>query len=285
MASSRNPFFFCCFEQRSKPSLSPVFPAFTNLGQTGGTKGASNAIRCRFFRPPARYFPLPLNNPSFRPASSLCGAHLLFSLYSTCCCPKTSGECRDTPEPGNMFPSGSQNACLPAFALLHASLPGVPDLPTLRHILVRHLSSMQGKDVSEYGKRGPRKTALPCSFPQPPVMTVTNSMEAGDAKGFTVSSFSCDRQPAYSATGFTSSAKEPVCQDTCLHLLSQLVTEKIPPLSTAIVPGKQVVVISPDGALASARARCPARITWRWAATWRRASGPQSICRTRATIC
>ena len=30
------------------------------------------------------------------------------------------------------------------FALLHASLPGVPDLPTLRHILVRHLSSMQG---------------------------------------------------------------------------------------------------------------------------------------------
>ena len=37
------------------------------------------------------------------------------------------------------------------FALLHASLPGVPDLPTLRHILVRHLSSMQGKGGSEYG--------------------------------------------------------------------------------------------------------------------------------------
>ena len=27
---------------------------------------------------------------------------------------------------------------------LHASLPGVPDLPTLRHILIRRLSSMQG---------------------------------------------------------------------------------------------------------------------------------------------
>ena len=107
--------FFCCFEQRNKPSLPPVFPAFTNLGQTGGTKGASNAIRCRFFRSPARHFPLPLYNSPFRPASSLCGTHLLFSLCSACCCQKTSGECRDTPEPGNMFPTGSQAACLPAF--------------------------------------------------------------------------------------------------------------------------------------------------------------------------
>ena len=32
-------------------------------------------------------------------------------------CPKTSGECRDTPEPGNMFSSGSQAACLSAFYL------------------------------------------------------------------------------------------------------------------------------------------------------------------------
>ena len=46
MASSRNPFFFCCFEQCSKPILSPVFPALTNLGQTGGTKGAAYAICC-----------------------------------------------------------------------------------------------------------------------------------------------------------------------------------------------------------------------------------------------
>ena len=36
---------------------------------------------------------------------------------------------------------------------------------------------------------------------------------------------------------------------------------------------------------ASASARCPARIMWRWAATWRKASGPQSICRTLAAIC
>ena len=108
---------FFVVSSSGKPSLSPVFPAFTDLGQTGGTKGASNAIRCPFFRSPAQRFPLPPSNPSFRPASSLCGAHLLFSLCSACCCQKTSGECRDTPEPGNMFPSGSQNACLPAFCL------------------------------------------------------------------------------------------------------------------------------------------------------------------------
>ena len=115
VASSRNPFFFCCFEQRYKSILSPVFPALTNFGQTGGTKGASDAIRCPFFRSPAQRFPLPPNNSPFRPASSLRGPHLLFSLCSACCCQKTSGKCRDTPEPGNMFSSGSQAACLPAF--------------------------------------------------------------------------------------------------------------------------------------------------------------------------
>lgn len=134
------------------------------------------------------------------------------------------------------------------FALLHASLPGVPNLPTLRYILIRHLSSMQGKEGREYGKHGPRKTALPCSISQAPAMTVTNSMDAG---GFTVSSFSCDRQPAYSATGFTSSARKAVCQDISLHPLSQPVTAKISPLSTARFSGKHVAAISPDGALAS----------------------------------
>ncbi|WP_304046694.1 hypothetical protein, partial [Desulfovibrio piger] len=93
--------------------------------------------------------------------------------------------------------------------------------------------------------------ALPCSISQAPAMTVTNSMDAGDARGFTAPSFACDRQPAYPATGFTSSASKAVCQDTYLHSLSQPVTAKISPLSIAIVPGKQVVVISPDGALAS----------------------------------
>lgn len=146
-----------------------------------------------------------------------------------------------------MFSSGSQNTCLPAFCLA-ACFVDVPDFPTLRHILIQHLSSMQGRDVSEYGKRGPRKTALPRSVSQAPAMTVTNSM---DARGFTAPSFACDRQPAYSATGFTSSARKAVCQDTYLHPLSQQVTAKIPPLSTARFPRTQVATPSPDEALPS----------------------------------
>lgn len=109
----------------------------------------------------------PPNTPSFRPASSLCGPHLLFSLCSACCCQKRLGNAEIRLSLGTCFRQEAKLLACRLFALLHASLPGVPDLPTLRHILVRHLSSMQGKDVSEYGKRGPRKTALPCSFPQP----------------------------------------------------------------------------------------------------------------------
>lgn len=192
------------------------------------------------------------------PAPSRSGQHLLCVgriFYFRCALPaaakKRLGNAEIRLSLGTCFRQEAKLLACQLFALLHASLPGVPNLPTLRHILIRHLSSMQGKDVSEYGKRGPRKTALPCPVSQTPAMTVTNRMDAGDARGFTAPSFACDWQPAYPATGFTPSAKEPVCQDTCLHLLSQLVTEKIPPLSTAIVPGKQVVVISPDGALAS----------------------------------
>ena len=193
-----------------------------------------------------------------RPIPRRSGQHLLCVgriFYFRCALPaaaqKRLGNAEIRLSLGTCFRQEAKLLASQLFALLHASLPGVPDLPTLRHILVRHLSAVQGKDVSEYGKRGPRKTALPCSFPQPPVMTVTNSMEAGDAKGFTVSSFSCERQPAYPATGFTPSAKEPVYQDSCLHPLSQQVTAKISPLSTARFPGKQVVAISPDGALPS----------------------------------
>lgn len=58
------------------------------------------------------------------PATRRSGQHLLCVgriFYFRCALPaaaqKTSGECRDTPEPGNMFPSGSQNACLSAFCL------------------------------------------------------------------------------------------------------------------------------------------------------------------------
>ena len=192
------------------------------------------------------------------PTTRRSGQHLLCVgriFYFRCALPvaakKRLGNAEIRLSLGTCFRQEAKLLACRLFALLHASLPGVPDLPTLRHILVRHLSSMQGKDVSEYGKRGPRKTALPCSFPQPPVMTVTTSMEAGDAKGFTAPSFACDRQPAYPATGFTSSASKAVCQDICLHPLSQPVTAKISPLSITTFPGEQVAAISPDGALAS----------------------------------
>lgn len=192
------------------------------------------------------------------PATRRSGQHLLCVgriFYFRCALPaaakKRLGNAEIRLSLGTCFRQEAKMLACQLFALLHASLPGVPDLPTLRDILVRHLSAIQGKDVSEYGKRGPRKTALPCSISQAPAMTVTNSMDAGDARGFTVSSFSCDRQPAYSATGFTSSARKAVCQDTCLHPLSQPVTAKISPLSTARFLGKHVAAISPDGALAS----------------------------------
>ena len=192
------------------------------------------------------------------PATRRSGQHLLCVgriFYFRCALPaaakKRLGNAEIRLSLGTCFRQEAKLLACQLFALLHTSLPDVPDLPTLRHILVRHLSSIQGKDVSEYGKRGPRKTALPCSFSQPPAMTVTNSMDARDARGFTAPSFACDRQPASSATGVTPSARKVVCQDTCLHPLSQQVTAKISPLSTARFPGTQVATPSPDEALAS----------------------------------
>lgn len=192
------------------------------------------------------------------PITRRSGQHLLCVgriFYFRCALPaaakKRLGNAEIRLSLGTCFRQEAKLLACQLFALLHTSLPDVPDLPTLRHILVRHLSSIQGKDVSEYGKRGPRKTALPCSFSQPPAMTVTNSMDARDARGFTAPSFACDRQPASSATGVTPSARKPVCQDTCLHPLSQQVTAKISQFSATIFPGKHVAAISPDGALAS----------------------------------
>ena len=131
----------------------------------------------------------PHSDSHSHPATRRSGQHLLCVgriFYFRCALPaaaqKRLGNAEIRLSLGTCFRQEAKLLASQLFALLHASLPGVPDLPTLRHILVRHLSAVQGKDVSEYGKRGPRKTALPCSFPQPPVMTVTNSMEAGDAR-------------------------------------------------------------------------------------------------------
>lgn len=93
-------------------------PCFSCLYEFGSNRWYKRCLKCHPLPllPLTRTdFPLQPNNPPFRSASSLCGPHLLFLLCSACCCQKTPGECQDTPEPGNMFPSGSQAACLPAF--------------------------------------------------------------------------------------------------------------------------------------------------------------------------
>ena len=62
---------------------------------------------------------------------------------------------------GTCFRQEAKLLACQLFALLHASLPGVPDLPTLRHILIRHLSSMQGKKGREYGRLPRPSSSLP----------------------------------------------------------------------------------------------------------------------------
>lgn len=152
---------FFLFRAASKSSLSPVFPAFTNLGQTGGTKGASNAIRCHFFRSPAQRFPLP-------PITRRSGQHLLCVgriFYFRCALPaaakKRLGNAEIRLSLGTCFRQEAKMLACRLFALLHASLPSVPDLPTLRHILVRHLSSMQGKEGREYERLPRPSSSLP----------------------------------------------------------------------------------------------------------------------------
>lgn len=105
------------------------------------------------------------------PITRRSGQHLLCVgriFYFRCALPaaakKRLGNAEIRLSLGTCFRQEAKLLACRLFALLHASLPGVPDLPTLRHILIRHLSSMQGKDVSEYGKRGPGKRLCPALF-------------------------------------------------------------------------------------------------------------------------
>lgn len=89
------------------------------------------------------------------PTTRRSGQHLLCVgriFYFRCALPaaaqKRLGNAEIRLSLGTCFRQEAKLLACRLFALLHASLPGVPDLPTLRHILIRHLSSMQGKDVS-----------------------------------------------------------------------------------------------------------------------------------------
>ena len=90
------------------------------------------------------------------PATRRSGQHLLCVgriFYFRCALPaaakKRLGNAEIRLSLGTCFRQEAKLLACQLFTLLHASLPGVPDLPTLRHILVRHLSSMQGKEGGE----------------------------------------------------------------------------------------------------------------------------------------
>ena len=90
------------------------------------------------------------------PATRRSGQHLLCVgriFYFRCTLPaaakKRLGNAGIRLSLGTCFRQEAKLLACRLFALLHASLPGVPDLSTLRHILVRHLSSMQGKEGGE----------------------------------------------------------------------------------------------------------------------------------------
>lgn len=90
------------------------------------------------------------------PAIRRSGQHLLCVgriFYFRCALPaaakKRLGNAEIRLSLGTCFRQEAKLLACQLFALLHASLPGVPDLPTLRHILIRHLSSMQGKEGGE----------------------------------------------------------------------------------------------------------------------------------------
>lgn len=74
-------------------------------------------------------------------------------LYFRCALPaaakKRLGNAEIRLSLGTCFRQEAKLLACRLFALLHASLPGVPDLPTLRYILIRYLSSMQGKEGRE----------------------------------------------------------------------------------------------------------------------------------------
>lgn len=97
----------------------------------------------------------PHSDSHSHPATRRSGQHLLCVgriFYFRCALPAAAKKCLGNAEIrlslGTCFRQEAKLLACRLFALLHASLPGVPDLPTLRHILIQHLSSMQGKDVS-----------------------------------------------------------------------------------------------------------------------------------------
>ena len=115
----------------------------------------------------------PHSDSHSHPTTRRSGHHLLCVgriFYFRCALPaaakKRLGDAEIRLSLGTCFRQEAKLLACRLFALLHASLPGVPDLPTLRHILIQHLSSMQGKDVAPRQCR--QKTSGECrDTPEP----------------------------------------------------------------------------------------------------------------------
>lgn len=149
MATSRNPFFFCCFEQRASPAR-PLFflPLRIWVKQVVQKVPQMPSAAASSAHPHSAFHSHPTPRRS--------GQHLLCVgriFYFRCALPaaakKRLGNAEIRLSLGTCFRQEAKMLACRLFALLHASLPSVPDLPTLRHILVRHLSSMQGKEGGE----------------------------------------------------------------------------------------------------------------------------------------
>lgn len=152
--------FFCCFEQRTSPAR-PLFflPLRIWVKQVVQKVPQMPSAAASSAHPHSAFHS--------HPATRRSGQHLLCVgriFYFRCALPaaakKRLGNAEIRLSLGTCFRQEAKLLACRLFALLHASLPGVPDLPTLRHILIRHLSSMQGKDVREYG-RLPRPSSSP----------------------------------------------------------------------------------------------------------------------------
>ncbi|WP_415992438.1 DUF6538 domain-containing protein [Desulfovibrio piger] len=132
----------------SSSKQAQTIPCFSCLHEFGSNRWYKRCLKCH----PLPLLPLTrtaLSTPTQQPVvpASI--------FYFRCALPaaakKRLGNVEIRLSLGTCFRQEAKLLACRLFALLHASLPGVPDLPTLRHILIRHLSSMQGKKGREYG--------------------------------------------------------------------------------------------------------------------------------------
>lgn len=133
----------------SSSAASPASPLFSCLYEFGSNRWYKRCLKCH----PLPLLPLTRTALSTPTQQSAVPASI---FYFRCALPaavkKRLGNAEIRLSLGTCFRQEAKLLACQLFALLHASLPGVPDLPTLRHILVRHLSSIQGKEGRETSK-------------------------------------------------------------------------------------------------------------------------------------